>query len=173
MSIPLLTWCPLTVNHIPSLTLISARIHPTLPERPAIFAERIALFPSGCFALVNTSTNELCGYAISHPIRYRQPPALDSFLGEIPDDADMYYIHDVAILPEFQGQGYAKTCVEMIAEAARRFDVTGLVSMYGTAGFWGRFGFKGGIGDEKLREKMVEYGEGAVWLEKRNEGWEG
>jgi hypothetical protein len=47
-----------------------------------------------------------------------------------------------------------------------------LVSVYGTAGFWGRFGFKEGIGGETLREKMVEYGEGAVWLEKKNDGLE-
>jgi GNAT superfamily N-acetyltransferase len=167
---PVLTWRPLLPSDIPSLTHIASIIHPSLPERPAVFAERIDLFPAGCFALVHNTTHRLCGYAISHPIRHRQPPALDSLLGEIAKDAEMYYIHDIAILPDFKGQGYARVCVDKIGEVARGYEMTGLVSVYGTRGFWGRFGFAEIVGDEGMRVKMVEYGEDAVWLERRNEG---
>jgi GNAT superfamily N-acetyltransferase len=85
----------------------------------------------------------------------------------------MYYIHDIAILPDFKGRGYARVCVDKIGEVARGYEMTGLVSVYGTRGFWGRFGFAEIVGDEGMRVKMVEYGEDAVWLERRNEVWEG
>jgi GNAT superfamily N-acetyltransferase len=164
------TWRPLTLPDLTALIRIADQIHPDLPERPAIFAERITLFPHGCLALVLPSTNELCGYAISHPIRGRAPPALDILLGALAPGADQYYIHDVAILPAFQGQGLAQEGVERLLCVAEGFATAGLMSVYGTKGFWGRFGFEEVRDDEGVERKVRAYGEGAVFLERRNGG---
>ena len=48
---------------------------------------------------------------MSHFIRNRQPPALDSLLGEIAPDAGQYYIHDLAIRPEFRGRDITTDCI--------------------------------------------------------------
>lgn len=145
---------------------IADSIHPGLPEHAPIFTERVTLYPEGCLALVDTQTDELQGYAISHPIRHHQPPALDSLLTEIPADAEEYYIHDLAISPGLRGKGLAVQGVGRLLEhaAAKGFGVVCLVSVYGTEGFWGRFGFEAVEVGEDLREKVKGYGDDAVFL---------
>lgn len=157
----------MSTSDAPALQHIADEIHPGLPEGNHVFAERATLFPEGC--LVLAEDGELCGYAISHPIRHRQPPALDSLLGEIPPDADEYYIHDVAVLPGLRGRGLAGDCVRMLLEVARRYPTAGLVSVYGTAPFWRRFGFVREAVDEGLSRKLRGYGEGAVYLTRHND----
>jgi len=165
-------WRELSVNDIESLVRIADKIHPDLPESDEVFAERIKLFPEGCLALVEGEDDELCGYVISHPIRRRQPPALDSLLGEIAPDADQYYIHDLAILPKARGHGLAQECINKLFAIAKRFPTTSLVSVYGTAPFWGRFGFVPGENDEVLEKKLLDYGDDATYLERKNEEYQ-
>ncbi|KAF2801214.1 hypothetical protein K505DRAFT_319974 [Melanomma pulvis-pyrius CBS 109.77] len=162
-------WLELSANNIASLVRVAEKMHPDLPERDEVFAERIKLFPEGCLALVEGEDNELCGYAISHPIRRRQPPALNSLLGEIVPAADEYYIHDLAILPRAQGRGLAQECIDRLFAIAKRFPTTSLVSVYGTAPFWSRFGFVPDEVDEGLEKKLREYGDDATYLARRNE----
>lgn len=166
---PTATWRPLTAADIASLMHVADTVHPGLPESASIFAERVALYPEGCLALVN-DRDQLCGYAISHPIKNQQPPALDSLLGKIPSDADTYYIHDIAISPEYQGSGLAAAGIRRLLDlaGAKGFQGTCLVSVYGTEGFWARFGFKGLEVEEALREKLKGYGEDAVYLARVN-----
>lgn len=151
-------------------------IHPGLPERSEVYAERVELFPAGCLALVESKSDggedyKLCGYMISHPIRRDHPPALDSLIGVIVSDADQYYIHDVAILPEYRGRGLAQEGIAKLLEVAKQFPTTGLVSVYGTADFWGRFGFvgKAKAEDGGMGRKLADYGDDAVFLERGNE----
>ncbi|RAK82799.1 GNAT family N-acetyltransferase [Aspergillus fijiensis CBS 313.89] len=168
-------WRPLHPTDLPALTTIANQIHQSLPERPEIFAERIRLFPQGCWALEAGDDGQLVGYAISHPIRAGQPPALDTLLGRIAPDADQYYIHDVAVLPRVRGRGLAAEGVRRLLEVAGRYryQTTGLVSVYGTEGFWGRFGFRVVEVGEELRGKVAGYGGEAVFLVRRNGGVEG
>lgn len=164
-------WREMSVNDIENLVRVADKIHPDLPESDEVFAERVKLFAKGCLALVERDGEELCGYVISHPIRYRQPPVLDSLLAEIAPDADQYYIHDLAILPEVRGCGLAQGCIKRILGIAQRYPTTCLISVYGTATFWGRFGFVSVEVGEELREKLANYGDDAVYLERKNEGY--
>lgn len=160
------TWRPMSVSDVPALQRIADEVHPGLPEGDHVFTERAKLFPEGC--LVLAQGDELCGYAISHPIRRGEPPVLDGLLGEIPSSADQYFIHDIAILPGLRGRGHADNCIRRILDIARRYPLTGLVSVYGTAPFWARFGFVAEPVDEGLSEKLSGYGEDAVYLTRNN-----
>ncbi|KAL9015288.1 MAG: hypothetical protein Q9173_000086 [Seirophora scorigena] len=166
-----IAWRSMSANDIESLVRVANKIHPDLPESDQVFAERITLFPAGCLALMEDDGggDELCGYVISHPIRRRQPPALDSLLGEIAPDADQYYIHDLAILPEVRGRGLARQCMEKLFAIAKRYTSTSVVSVYGTAPFWGRFGFVVEEIDEGLKMRVLGYGDDAMYLERKNE----
>ncbi|KAJ5389253.1 uncharacterized protein N7496_000321 [Penicillium cataractarum] len=159
-------WRNLTARDIEGLMCVADEVHPGLPESAPVFAERVKLYPEGC--LVLEEDGHVCGYAISHPIRQCQPPALDSLLGEIASDADQYYIHDVAILPRFRGRGLAASCIGRLLVVAKRYPATSLVSVYGTESFWARFGFVPVLVDEALREKLRDYGEDAVYLSRSN-----
>ena len=157
----------MSASDIDSVLRIADKVHPDLPESEYVFTERAELFPEGSLVLVDG--DEVCGYVISHPIRHGQPPPLDSRLGEIAADADQYYIHDLAILPQYRGRGLAAECMSQIRAVANRYATTCLVSVYGTALFWGRFGFVPEVVDTPLMEKLRGYGEDAVYLVRQND----
>ncbi|EMD92979.1 hypothetical protein COCC4DRAFT_139693 [Bipolaris maydis ATCC 48331] len=163
-------WRVLSPTNLPNLSRIAATIHPGLAERDTVFSERITLFPAGCLGLFDEKSNTLYGYLISHPIRHQEPPELDSLLGEIAPDADQYYIHDLAILPGARGSGLAQKGVEkVLSTVAQVYKTSSLVSVYGTTSFWGKFGFeKPDVVSAKLSEKLLGYGDGAVYLERKN-----
>lgn len=163
------SWRKLSVDDIKSLARVADKIHPDLSESDEVFAERVQLFPEGCLGLVEGEGNELCGYVISHPIRRLQPPALNSLLGKIASDADQYYIHDLAILPQLRGRGLAQECITKLFVIAQRYPTTCLISVYGTAQFWGRFGFVPVQIDDVLEKKLLDYGDDATYLECKNE----
>ena len=166
------SWRELSVNNIESLARVANQIHPDLPESDEVFAERVKLFPGGCLGLVEGKIDELCGYVISHPIRHLQPPALDSLLEEIASDADQYYIHDLAILPRFRGRDLARECIDKLLTIAKRYPTTCLISVYGTQQFWSRFGFVPVHIDDVLEKKLLDYGDDAIYLERRNEEYQ-
>ncbi|KAL1856427.1 hypothetical protein VTK73DRAFT_8284 [Phialemonium thermophilum] len=159
-------WRQMNVGDIEGVVRVADEVHPDLPESDHVFSERARLFPEGCLVLVEDG--EVCGYAISHPIRQRQPPALDSLLGEIVPDADQYYIHDLALLARCRGKGYAAEGVGRLLDVARRYPTTCLISVYGTSPFWRRFGFKPEQVDEALQEKLRNYGDDATYLSRQN-----
>ena len=159
-------WRNMSVNDVEGVLRVADVIHPDLPESDYVFAERAKLFPQGCLVLVKD--DEVCGYALSHPIRRHQPPALDSLLGIMAPDADQYYIHDLAILPKFRGQGLAAEGLGKLLAVAQHYPTTCLVSVYGTASFWARFGFVAEPIDAVLSKKLHDYGEDAVYLCRQN-----
>ena len=113
-------------------------------------------------------SNKLCGYAIPHPIRRQQPPKLDTMLGQISEEADQYYIHDLAVLPGFRGHGYAQACIKNLFIVSKYYETTCLISVYGTEPFWKCFGFAPVQIGEDLKKALVEYGEDAAYLERKN-----
>lgn len=160
------TWRNMWVNDVDGVLCVADVIHPNLPESDCVFAERAKLFPEGCRVLVKD--DEICGYALSYPIRHCQPPALDSLLGTLAPDADQYYIHDIAILPKFRRQGFATACIDKLLSIASRYSTTCLVSVYGTVSFWARFGFVTVPIDAALSQKLDIFGEDAVYLSRQN-----
>jgi Acetyltransferase (GNAT) family len=160
------TWRRMSVSDIKGVLTVADEIHPDLPESDRVFAERTKIFPKGCLVLVEGG--EVCGYVISHPIRQGQPPALDTLLGELATDADQYYIHDLAILSRLRGRGLTAVCIEQLFVVAGRYPTTCLVSVYGTAPFWARYGFEAVLVDEALSRKLRDYGADAIFLSRRN-----
>ncbi len=61
------------------------------------------------------------------------------------DGGIYFYIQDVIVLPEFQGQGVGKrimdSLMEYLEENANSRAFIGLMAAKGTAGFYMRFGF--------------------------------
>ncbi|KAK4151604.1 acyl-CoA N-acyltransferase [Chaetomidium leptoderma] len=160
------TWRPMTENDIAGVMRVADEIHRDLPEHEAVLRERLKLFPQGCMVLVDAE--DVGGYVVSFPICRGKPPALNDMLGEIPLDADQYYLHDLAILPRFRGRGAAAECVREILRVAGRYSTTCLISVYGTVPFWGRFGFAPEVVDMGMEEKLRGYGADATYLTRQN-----
>jgi GNAT superfamily N-acetyltransferase len=156
----------MTESDMAGVMRVADEIHRDLPEAEAVFHERQRLFPEGC--LVLAENNEIGGYIVSFPIRHGKPPALNAMLGEIPAEADQYYLHDIAILPGFRGRGAAAEGIGRILEVARRYPTTCLISVYGTGPFWARFGFIPEPVDAAMEDKLRGYGPDAAYLMRRN-----
>jgi GNAT superfamily N-acetyltransferase len=105
------------------------------------------------------------GYVLSHPWRLGQVPALDSLLGTVPDVADAYYIHDLALLPAARGGGAASGCVDRLAAHALTtgFARMALVAVGNSAGFWRRQGLREAH-DEALARKLASYDDAARYM---------
>ncbi|QLP97964.1 MAG: GNAT family N-acetyltransferase [Rhodoblastus sp.] len=134
------TWRAMRPEDLATVAALAERIHANHPERPDVFAERLALHPTGCLALQGGEGLE--GYAIAHPWA-RRPPKLDALLGATPRRPEYFYLHDVALLPGARGAGAARAAVARLAEEARRLklDEMRLIAVSGSAAAWARLGF--------------------------------
>jgi GNAT superfamily N-acetyltransferase len=153
-----------------SVMAVADVVHPTFPERIEVFAEKLALFPAGCFVLA--ADGPVGGYAVSHPWPARATPPLDGFLERLPTPEENRYIHDVALLPAARGHGSASEIVGRILADAAAAGATGasLVSVYGSAPFWRRHGFRdvspGVLSPEQAEKVTRVYGAEAVFMQR-------
>ena len=147
---------------IPAAHALSRRVHADHPEREAVLAEKLALFPAGCFAL--DADESVSGYAFSHPWTDGVLPNVDALLGALPTAPSRYFIHDVTVGPDARRKGHAAAIVPVLLDTARTCGLrrVGLVAVNGAEVFWLRFGFAE-VADEAIQAAAHEkYGSRAV-----------
>jgi ribosomal protein S18 acetylase RimI-like enzyme len=161
-------WRPMVAADLPGVLAVADCVHPAFPEEGAVFADRLRLYPLGCLAF--SSGEDVLGYAVSHPWRAYDPPALNASLGELPREPATYYIHDVALLPELRGSGAAALVVALLLARARKeaFHTMSLVAVNNSTGFWERHGFRNiasrKIVDATLIRKLRSYDDAATFM---------
>ena len=149
-----MTLRPLTRHDIDALHRLEAESYlPSLHESDAAFLRLIELFPDGAVGCFDDEG--MCGYALGVPLTAGSTLALQSPLDRIPDGADMFYIHDVAVAARCRGRGIGRLLATRLLDvaAARGLTRSELVSVQGSAPFWERFGFR--------RVRDFEYAPGA------------
>lgn len=159
-------WTAMGHDDLPAIAALSDAIHERYSEDVAIYAERLALYPSGCFTL--WQADRIIGYLISHPWHRDSPPALNAALGSIPATADTYYLHDIALLPSARGGGSGRVAVDLVMDLARKAgfqDVT-LMAVNGADRFWASVGFS----YVDPTSKPGSYGEGSHLMRRMVEG---
>lgn len=158
-------WRAMTTLDLPAVESIAAAVHPNFPEDAAVFAERRRLYPDGTRLLELDGVPS--GYLLSHPWRYQALPELNSLLGEIPADADTYYLHDLALLPAVRGTGAAAMIVGDILRHARAagFTNVSLVAVNDSLPFWYKHGFRV-VAAPALAEKLASYEAAAKFMVK-------
>ncbi|WP_338662951.1 GNAT family N-acetyltransferase [Pararoseomonas sp. SCSIO 73927] len=147
---------------LPAVGAIAAAVHPGHPESDAVFAERLALHPAGCMML--QAGRAALGYAIAHPWHRRRPPPLNTLLGALPARPEVFYLHDLAILPAARAGGAGGAAVLALAEIAGGLPMA-LVAIGGTEGFWRRQGFVT-VPDPALAAVLRHYDAGAHYMER-------
>jgi GNAT superfamily N-acetyltransferase len=159
-------WRRTTATDLDAVERISNLAHPDLSESPAIFAEKLSLFPEGSFVLVTDDT--LWGYAFVHPWRLFEIPKLNHLLWCLPSAPDCMLIHDVAVLAPARGQGASKSLLKLVASLAkeRSLSYLALVSVYNSHLHWARHGFEVITSDTTV-DKLKSYGETARYMGRR------
>jgi GNAT superfamily N-acetyltransferase len=156
-------WQPLESEDLATLGQIATQIHPGLPERLEVLAEKNSLFPAGCRKLV--VADKMTGYGLCHPWKLHSIPALDQFIGHLPADADCLFLHDVVVRPEARGRGAAESYLRYVQSLATTvgFRTLALVSVYGSNALWERFGFKPCM-HSGLEAKLALYGSSSIYM---------
>lgn len=153
---------------LPAVLAVADCVHPRFPEDGTVFEERLRLYPAGCLAFI--SGEDTLGYAVSHPWRAYDPPALNTRLGELPRQPETYYIHDVALLPELRGSGAAALVVALLLARAQKevLPSVSLVAVNDSVGFWERHRFRNvasrKIIDATLARKLRGYDDAAAFM---------
>ena len=154
-----MAWRAMTAADLPEVAAISAAVHGRYGESAEVYAERLALWPTGCF--VWQQRDAIAGLLVAHPWHRATSPELGALLGAIPQDADSFYLHDIALLPETRGQGAGKAATELAIDLARQAgyrDIM-LVAVNGAEHFWRIQGFSivgaGGYGPGTYRMRRA------------------
>lgn len=134
-------WRPMRPDDLTAVTEISANVHGDYAETQSTYAERLALYPTGCLLLDQGGAP--AGFLVSHPWHAGQSPALNQELGAIPHENADYYLHDIALLPHTRGSGAGKAALAFVIDHARSrgFERVSLVAVNGADGFWSAQGF--------------------------------
>lgn len=157
-------WRPADIGDIEVIYGIQCIAHADHPEAREVLLERLELCPSGCFVLERHGV--VSGYVLSHPWRRFSPPPIDTKLGAIPAEADVWYLHDLALLPGTRGSGAGAKVSKLLADLARQtgYRTVALVSVNGSQGFWERQGFSVRRHDA-LAARLAGYGSAAIYME--------
>ena len=159
-------WRRTAATDLDAIEGISNSVHPDLSESPAIFAEKLSLFPEGSFVLVTDDT--AWGYAFVHPWRLFEIPKLNHFLWRLPSVPDCMLIHDVAVLAPARGQGASKSLLKLVANLAKEQGLSylALVSVYNSHVHWAHLGFRL-ASNHILARQLKPYGETARYMVRR------
>ena len=157
-------WRPMRAADLDAVLALADRLFPDHYEAPERFGERLRLSPATCFVL--EGEKGALGYLVSYPQCRGVIPPLDGALGALPGDADMLYIHDLAIATEAAGQGAARAIVETLAARAREAGHRGLalVAVNHSTPFWERQGFLPVAPDAAGQAKLQGYGDDACYM---------
>jgi ribosomal protein S18 acetylase RimI-like enzyme len=163
----LLQWRPMTATDLPAVKALADLIHVAYPEDAAVFADRLARYPAGCFVLQGDGVP--IGYVISHPWQFGQPPALNTRLDGPALPASTYYIHDLALLPAARGSGAAAAIVDVLAAHAADLQLSNmtLVAVGNSVHFWRRQGFDLEIVGPDLDRQLQSYDEHARFMSRQ------
>ena len=155
-------WRPMRAADLPGMVALAAIVHPGLPERIEVLAERLDLYPVGCQILPD-SDDIVVGYLLSHPWHASAPPPLDSFLVSLPAAPGTYYIHDLAIHPSRHGQGAAGAILRPLLAAPICRHGAELVAVNRSTPFWHHYGFRP-VASPGMAEKLSGYGPEAAFM---------
>lgn len=159
-----LKWRPMTEGDLDAVADIALVSFPDHFEGRPMFANRLSLAAQGCFVLAE-GDGEPMGYAVSYPWRIDSAPPVNTLIEAIPADADVIYLHDLALSPDVRGGGATRAIVEQLADQARSrgWPAIALVAVNDAVGFWEKQGFA-------VREnpavcaKLVSYGPDARYM---------
>lgn len=163
-ALPDLSWRAMTAADLDAVAALAVVGFPDHFEGRACFANRLALYPSGCFVLGGEDGGPR-GYMIAYPWTAGAAPALNTLVEAIPDDAAVIYLHDLTLAPDVRGGGWSRPIVERLAQDARAagWPALALVAVNDAAAFWERHGFSV-VSLPGMAGKLASYGADARYM---------
>ncbi len=164
-----LHWRPMRPEDIDAVVEVARLSFPDHFEDRACFENRLALYPRGCFVLAGVGAEDGAeparGYLIAYPWRADAAPALNTVIEGLPAQAEVLYLHDLALDPRARGGGRTGAVIERLAEQAAEdgWPALALVAVNAASGFWARHGFEP-RDPPGMAQKLASYGEDARYM---------
>lgn len=158
-----LAWRPMTEADLDGVAAVAAVGFPDHFEGRDCFENRLALNPSGCFVLAGEGGVK--GYLVAYPWTFGSAPPLNTLIEALPAEADVFYLHDLALDPDVRGGGWSRPIVEQLAveAGAAGWPAVALVAVNDAAPFWERHGFA--VSDAPgMEAKLASYGPDARYM---------
>ncbi|URI15272.1 MULTISPECIES: GNAT family N-acetyltransferase [Brevundimonas] len=164
-----LDWRAMRPEDIDAVVEVARLSFPDHFEDRACFENRLALYPRGCFVLAGAGAEDGAeparGYLIAYPWRADAAPALNTVIEGLPAQAEVLYLHDLALDPRARGGGRTGAVIERLAEQAAEdgWPALALVAVNAASGFWARHGFEP-RDPPGMAQKLASYGEDARYM---------
>jgi len=160
--LPGLQLCPMKEAHLPQVWELQCLAYaPEFHESEATFRAKRAAWPDCCWVLVQDG--QVLAYLFAQEGRLGHPPCLHSEGREL-GERDCFHLHDLAIHPDFRGQGLGRPLIDGgLAEGRRRgLSWASLVAVQQSVAFWVKQGF--GEAPPELNPPLISYGPDARYL---------
>jgi len=154
----------MTADDLDAVAELAVLGFPNHFEGRPCFENRLALFPRGCFVLAEPDGPPR-GYLVAYPWRADAAPTLNTLIAALPEDATVFYLHDIALCPDARGAHRSRAIIERLADQARAdgWPEIALVAVNEAAGFWARHGFS--VRDTPdMAAKLASYGPEARYM---------
>ena len=134
-------WRGMTEGDLSDVVAISDAVHGVFTEPREVFAERLMLYPEGC--RIFEADGAVGGFLVTHPWHAGAVPKIGALLGELPNAAQVYYLHDIALLPVTRGKGAGGAAMAFVLEqaVAAGCETIRLVAVNGADSYWAAQGF--------------------------------
>jgi GNAT superfamily N-acetyltransferase len=133
---------PLSEIHLPEMMNIQKIcFQEAFRESIFVYDTLVKIFPDGARGAFYK--DEMIGYIFFHPYKNHTVKPLDSGL-VLTGAEDCMYLHEIAILPQYQAQGIPGRLIDAFDEVSvqYRMNEQSLVSVQGSMGFWTKKGFE-------------------------------
>lgn len=134
-------WRPMRPGDLDAVVAIADAVHGAFTEPRAVYADRLDLYPEGCRLFERGGV--VAGFLVTHPWHRGPVPRIGALLGALPAPADIYYLHDVALLPAARGTGAGAEATAFVRRQARLAGCAEirLVAVNGADSYWRAQGF--------------------------------
>ena len=156
---------PLQLDDLPGLLQVQRACYgDEYVEGSEVFARRIAS-AANC-SLVLEREGSVCAYLAAYRSRSGKVTPLHGDF-EAVSAPDTLYLHDMAVHPDFVGQGLAHALLQRMRDLAKdaALPYSGLVSVQGSQAYWTRQGYElHELRDPQQQASLASYGEDAVYM---------
>ncbi|CAN5364655.1 GNAT family N-acetyltransferase [soil metagenome] len=159
-----LAWRAMFESDLDRVAEIAGIAFPDHFEGRPVFANRLSLYPQGCFVLASGDGPPL-GYLVAYPWVGGTAPVLNTLISSLPETSNVTYLHDLALHPDARGGGWTRAIVESLAVRAQAegWPEIALVAVNTAADFWRRHGFSA-LETPGLAAKLASYGADARYM---------
>lgn len=134
-------WRPMVKTDLDTVLTIAAEVHIGFGEDRSLFANRLELYPDGCW--LAEDQGQALGYSMAFPGLTVKPPKLNELWDALPANPDCLYWHDLCLRATARGKKLGSRINDKMVALTRQLGLhqIALISVHDSAPFWAGQGF--------------------------------